>query len=84
MTTTKIGNTIIMDFKDQVKKAGADKMIQAQASIAMMEMYDIHARAIACHCECLGMDRDSGMTESEYKEILIKWKLMDKEGNTLI
>lgn len=84
MTTTKIGSTIIMDFKNDVKKAGADKMIQAQASIAMIEMYDIHARAMACHCECLGMDRDSTMTEGEYKEVLVKWKLVDEEGNTLI
>lgn len=73
-----------MDFKDHVKKAGVDKTIQAQASIAMIEMYDIHARAMACHCECLGMDRDSTMTESEYRKALTKWKLVDKEGNTLI
>lgn len=84
MTTIKIGNTIITEFEDDMKEAGAEDMIQAKASIATMKMYDIHARAMAAHCECLGMDRDSTMTEAEYKEALVKWGLVDEEGNTLI
>ena len=84
MTTKRAGNTIIMDFKDHIKKAGAEDMLQAQAAIATIEMYDIHARAMAAHCECLGMDRDSNMNEAQYKEVLVKWGLIDEKGNTLI
>ena len=84
MSTRRAGNVIVMDFKDHVQKAGAEDMIQAQAAIATIEMYDIHARAMAAHCECLGMDRDSTMTEAQYKEVLVKWGMIDEDGNTLI
>lgn len=80
MTTIKIGSKIISDFEGDVKEAGAEEMIQAQAAIASMKIYDIHARAMAAHCECLGMDRKEKMTAEAYMKVMLKWELVNSDG----
>lgn len=96
MTTIKVGNKIITDFKDHVKKTAPSALdqIQVQASIAQMKIFDIHARVMACNCECLGMNAENAIAvcgnysppyhQQAFTEVMQKWGLVDEKGNSLI
>lgn len=53
-------------------------------------LIDLHARAIACHCECLGMNAENAMAvccnytppynDAAYFSVMKKWGLMTEEG----
>lgn len=94
MTTTKHGNIVITDFEDQVKKAGAEEMIQVQAATAQMKIFDIQSRTNAALCECLGMNAENCIAvcdssippypNSSFIAVLRKWELIDEKGNPTI
>jgi hypothetical protein len=54
----------------------------------------IHARALAAHCECLGMNAENSYavclnerpphTELHYHQVLYKWGLVNEKGEPLI
>lgn len=89
---------VIKEFENTVmmKDPGLMKKIQVMAADAQMRIHDIHARAIACHCECLGMDAENStemavcengvppFTNIHYREVLMKWGLTDEKGELLI
>ena len=55
------------------------------------EMMKLHTRAIACHCECLGMNAENSLAvcnnhtppynDISYDQVMQKWGLIDKQGN---
>lgn len=61
---------------------------------AHMQLLAIHARTLACHCECLGMNAENAMAvcgnytppyaEGAYYSVMQKWGLIDEKGNSLI
>jgi hypothetical protein len=61
---------------------------------ALKDIFFIHARALACHCECLGMnaencvamceDRKAPYNGEAYHAIIQKWGLIDEKGNSTI
>ena len=90
------GKKIIQLFKEDIIKRqpdAADK-IQFLAAEAQMKMFDIHARAMGCFCECLGMNAENAMAvcanqqapynAGHYQDVMEKWKLVDKKGEPLI
>ena len=91
------GSKIIKLFNDTVIKQDPSLMdkVQVMAAKAQMEIYDIHSRAIACHCECMGMDIENGFAisegrkkppfgQQEFNSILIKWGLINEGNNPII
>ena len=96
MTTIKKGNTIITDFRDYVINKDPDLIdqIQVQAGIAQMSLHDIHARAMACHCECLGMNAENAIaacngtappyTNIDYLACMHKWEVVNEKGHPII
>ena len=87
---------IIKEFQSNsyTTDPGILKTIQFQASKAQMSIHDIHSRAIACHCECLGLNAENTMATSKgdsipysdevYVKVMVKWKLIDEDGNPII
>ena len=58
------------------------------------ESMKIHANAMACHCECLGMNAENAMAvcsnyappynEAAYFSVMQKWGLIDENKKSLI
>ena len=87
---------IIKEFQSNsyTTDPGILKTIQFQASKAQMSIHDIHSRAIACHCECMGMNAENIIASCKgkptpysnevYVKVMVKWKLIDEDGNPII
>ena len=90
------GSKIIKLFNDTVIKQDPSLMskVQVMAAKAQMEIYDIHARATGCHCECMGMNADNcnaatnGLPvpydQSMFHEVMTKWGIVDTDGKPII
>jgi len=58
------------------------------------KMLNLHARALACHCECLGMNAENSWAvccnttppynQSHYMEVLAKYGLVNEKGEPTI
>lgn len=61
---------------------------------AIIQMQFIHARALACHCECLGMNAENcwaaminqgpAYKSEHYHEVMQKWGISDSKGEPII
>lgn len=61
---------------------------------SIIEAVKLHTRALACHCECLGMNAENCVAacagiavpypETAYQASLLKWGLIGKEGDIAI
>ena len=90
------GSKIIQLFEDTVKKQDPSLMekVQVMAADAQMKIHDLHARAIACHCECMGMNAEnmiaacqgnqSPFSSAKYFEVMEKWELLNEKGKPII
>ena len=90
------GSKIIKLFNDTVIKQDPSLMakVQVMAAKAQMEIYDIHARATGCHCECMGMNADNmnammlgkpiAYDNKVYDEVMRKWGMVDEGNNPII
>ena len=63
--------------------------IQFVATEAQMKMYDIHARAMGCMCECFGLNAEviagrTGISQAHYMEVMQKWEIVNEKGELLI
>lgn len=58
---------------------------------SFVKVFDLHIRALSCHCECLGMNAENCIAAStggdkipfsndDYQEVLQKWELVDEGG----
>ena len=50
-----LGKEIIDMFQSYINPE-VKNSIQVQAANAQMKIHDLHARALACSCECMGMN----------------------------
>lgn len=58
------------------------------------EMLKLHYRALACHCECLGMNAENAMAvcgnytppynDAAYFSVMQKWGLTNEKGESII
>ena len=61
---------------------------------SLSNMLELHGRAIACHCECLGMNAENALAvcgnytppynDEAYFKVMQKWGLSDEKGNPII
>ena len=90
------GKEIIDGFEDGVKEISPDTInkIQVLAASSQMKMFDVHARAVGCLCECLGMNAENAMAScvhqtlpynaGHYQDTMEKWELLNVKGEVLI
>jgi hypothetical protein len=67
----------------------SEKLVKAE-----IEMQKLHAKALACHCECLGMNAenmwaaianaDPVYKSKDYYKIMHKWGLANEKGEPII
>ena len=87
------GKDIIENFMNEMDPELLKK-IQVLSSIASMKIYDLHAKAIACHCECMGMNAENAIAscagktppypDVHFYEVMRKWQLVDEKGTPII
>ena len=77
---------------EQLSKTGEsyDNLI----AFSHMQMLHIHSRALAAHCECLGMNAENCIAAigdaappypgHSFFEVMKRWGLMDEEGEIII
>lgn len=80
------GQEIIEEFQNKVKKINPALMdkIQVAATDAQLKMFDLHNRSLGCFCECAGLQSLKDVKIEEFENAMIKWGLMNDEGNLLI
>jgi len=90
------GIEIIKKFEDVVSATDPALMnkIQVQAAHAQMQIHELHARTIACHCECMGIAAENIVNigsggyaacgAADFQFVMNKWGLTDKEGKVII
>ena len=90
------GQEIIDEFEDGIKAVSPDTInkIQVLAASAQMKMFDVHARAVGCLCECLGMNAENAMAvcansvppynAGHYDDTMQKWELLNEKGEPTI
>ncbi len=90
------GKNIIQLFREEAAKDHPDVVdkIQFLAAEAQMKMFDIHARAMGCMCECLGMNAENMWSATSnqsltfsiehYYQVMRKWGVTEEKGEPLI
>lgn len=81
----KIGGTLGSIVAEEVAK---------QREQGIEKIFDLHTRALACHCECLGMNAENSLavcqnrqvpySNAVYFDVMKKWKLINGEGEPTI
>jgi len=70
------------------------KLSTELASMAIEYFRTIHSKALACHCECLGMNAENAMAvcgnlappydDAAYFRVMQKWGLLNDKGEPQI
>ena len=84
-----IENALVMMIKEDTVK-GLDGINLSMHS----QLLELHARALACHCECLGMNAENcqramlgqspAYSDDSYLVCMTKWGLMNEKGEPTI
>jgi len=79
---------------DEFRMEGFCSVHEENYDKAARNMLELHAKALACHCECLGMNAenmwaaianaDPVYKSEDYYKIMHKWGLSDEKGNSII
>ena len=87
------GKETIELFQSYIDPSVRNK-IQVQAAEAQMKIHDMHSRAIACHCECMGMNAEDTIaacsgskipySDQDYKAVMLKWGLINEDNQPVI
>lgn len=88
------GRDIIDVTASKTLKAGSVAEMEVITAHGHMELLELHARAIACHCECLGMNAENcqraslgqsmAYSDDSYLTCMNKWGLMNEKGEPTI
>lgn len=70
------------------------KEVAKQREQGIEKIMGLHIRAMACHCECLGMNAENSIAvcadytppyhQQAYVEVMQKWGLMNEKGEPII
>lgn len=68
--------------------------VSKQVEASIVRSLDKHTRALACHCECLGMNAENcaavcvdaapPYNDSQYYQVIQKWGLINEKGEPVI
>ena len=78
----------------KLKDPGIVQTVQFLAAQANMKITDMHSRALACHCECMGMEIENGFalasdqklihSYKKFKIVMAKWGMTDENNQPII
>lgn len=70
------------------------KEVAKQRNEGVEKILELHVRAMACHCECLGMNAENSIAvcnnsvppyhQQAYIEVMQKWGLVNEKGEVII
>ena len=93
-TVSEIEARFLEHFDLQDRRKSNEELARDAAGIAISVIRTYHSKALACHCQCLGMNAANSMAvclginvpydESHYDQVLQKWGLMNEKGEPLI
>lgn len=77
-------------LEGSIKDIIAKEVVKAKEE-SFVKVFDLHIRALSCHCECLGMNAENCIaastggakvpySKSSYLETMQKWELIDSNG----
>ena len=82
-----------MQRNEPIKDIIVEEIAKAKEE-PFVKIFDLHIRALSCHCECLGMNAENCIAacgegkipfnNDVYKRTMQKWELIDKEGKPII
>lgn len=86
------------EIMDEIHKAISEShnadAVKLYTEVGHSELLELHARALACHCECLGMNAENSWavcnnsqppySQAHYTEVLQKWGIVNGKGEPLI
>lgn len=85
LTFPGLKKSIAEIIKEEVKKAKEE---------SFMKIFELHVRALSCHCECLGMNAENCIAACKdnkvpfnsdgYQRAMKKWGLVNDEGKPTI
>jgi hypothetical protein len=88
------GKEILYDMQTSIDDICDRDALIAASTLCHSQLLEIHARALAAHCECLAMNADNCVsaslgakiqyTEVDYYKVLKKWSIIDEKGQPLI
>ena len=88
------GKEIIESFDAALDKNMTPERLRIVTDITHIQLLELHARALACHCECLGMnaencqrtmrDQSIAYNDNDYALTMKKWNLINEEGEPSI
>ena len=68
--------------------------VAKQRSEGIEKVLILHTRAMACHCECLGMNAENAMAvcgnytppynDAHYFQVMEKWGIMNEKGEPIV
>lgn len=83
-----------MNNEELYTKIKNEVLIKHKIDLTHKDIIKVHCRALACHCECLGMNAENCQAmcadtkvpfgDSAYNLTLQKWGLINEEGKPII
>lgn len=82
-----------IDEWDKITRYISEEIAKVREEV-LYRTFNLHVRALACHCECLGMNSENSWrvccneviayTDEHYLKTMQKWGLMNEKGEPLI
>jgi len=84
----------VIQHTANLTKLATNEELPKLSEAAHTKLMEIHARTLACHCECLGMNAENSFaiclgkpipySGDSYFAVMLKWGLIDEKGNPTI
>lgn len=81
------------DYLPDIAKLIAEKVAE-QREEGIYKIMNLHVRAMACHCECMGMNAENSYAvcrdivppynDDHYLQVMKKWGLVNEKGESVI
>ena len=83
------------EYKKAKEKAIQDHMIQRADMLedSVVKIFSLHTKALACHCECLGMNAENSLavcqdrvvpySVNDYLVVMMKWGLINENNESI-
>lgn len=88
------GQELLKEYEKEIPRIDTIEQGQIITDVVHSQLLELHARALACHCECLGMNAENSYAccvgtsipyrDDSYAKVMEKWGIINKEGEPSI
>jgi len=85
--------TLFPGMEKTIAEAVAKEVAKVKEE-SFIKIFELHVRALACHCECLGMNAENSLAvcrdqappydDATYNTVMQKWNLINEKGDPTI